>query len=217
MTEYLPPQPKVPKGLDVEDIGEASWVKEKYEHSLELDHVFERFSQRVAIEGKQCIRFVNLWSVPVSPIIHRYELGGSPLSFASDSVFDLLWPKPPSETLPITKPDFKVVRPSKRIYDPTQVPHCPSCNASRVFECQLMPNLINVLRPTSEDGEMSIAERRKQVEKYLEKSEANKDEKRGMEWGTCLIFSCEKDCCIEDGQEVKEVWREEVVYLQWDV
>jgi len=80
-----------------------------------------------------------------------------------------------------------------------------------------MPNLINVLRPTSEDGEMSIAERRKQVEKYLEKSEANKDEKRGMEWGTCLIFSCEKDCCIEDGQEVKEVWREEVVYLQWDV
>ena len=156
-----------------------------------------------------------------SSLSHRYDLGGSPLPFASDKVSDLLWPKPPSEeTPPITKPDFKVVRPSKHIYDPTQVPHCPSCNASRIFECQLMPNLINVLRPTWEEkfpeGKMTNAERRKQVEKSLEKSEVNKYDKRGMEWGTCLIFSCEKDCCVEDGREVKEVWREEVVYLQWD-
>jgi pre-rRNA-processing protein TSR4 len=64
---------------------------------------------------------------------------------------------------------------------------------------------------------MTDEERREQVEKSLKKSEVNKDEKRGMEWGTCLIFSCEKDCCLEDGKEVKEVWREEVVYIQWDV
>ncbi len=63
---------------------------------------------------------------------------------------------------------------------------------------------------------MKNGEQTKQVEKSLEKNEVNKDEKCGMEWGTCLIFSCEKDCCREDGQEVKEVWREEVVYVQWD-
>jgi pre-rRNA-processing protein TSR4 len=67
LTEYLPPQavPKLPKGLKIEDLGEEdkkdkdiTWAKEKYEDSLELDQVFERFTQRVAIEGKQCIRFV---------------------------------------------------------------------------------------------------------------------------------------------------------------
>ena len=66
LTEYLPPQaaPKLPKGLTVDDLGDddkknkdITWAKEKYEDSLELDQVFERFTQRVAIEGKQCIRF----------------------------------------------------------------------------------------------------------------------------------------------------------------
>ena len=85
-----------------------------------------------------------------------------------------------------------------------------------------MPNLINTLSPTLEDGmgkkikKMTDEERRKQIELFLKKSEANKDEKRGMEWGTCLIFSCEKNCCLEDGKDVKEVWREEAVYIQWD-
>jgi pre-rRNA-processing protein TSR4 len=83
-----------------------------------------------------------------------------------------------------------------------------------------MPNLINVLRPAweEESGEkMTDEERRKQIEKSLKKSDANKDEKRGMEWGTCLIFSCGKDCCLENGKDAKEVWREEVVFIQWDV
>jgi pre-rRNA-processing protein TSR4 len=66
-------------------------------------------------------------------------------------------------------------------------------------------------------GKETDEERRKQIEKSFRKGEANKDEKRGMEWGTCLIFSCEKDCCLEDGKEAQEVWREEVVYIQWDV
>lgn len=214
ITEYLPPRavPKLPDGLDVGDLQDdekkekdITWAKEKYEDSLVVDQVFEKFSQRVAIEGKQCI---------------RYELGGTPLPFASDEVSDLLWPKPASDTPPTTKPDFKVIWPSWRAYDATKVPRCPSCNASRVFECQLMPNLINVLRPTWE-GEaggrvekMTDEERRKQIEMSLKKSVINKDEKRGMEWGTCLIFSCERDC-LDDGKEY--AWREEVVYIQWDV
>lgn len=66
-TEYLPPQyvPKLPKGLKIENLVEGdktedgiTWVREKYEDSLYLDQVFERFAQRVAIEGKQCLRFV---------------------------------------------------------------------------------------------------------------------------------------------------------------
>jgi len=85
LIEYLPPQtvPKLPKGLTVEDVIEkdkdVTWTKENYENSLGLDQVFEKFIQRVAIEGKQCIRFVisNSFSVFGSQSLHRYELGGT--------------------------------------------------------------------------------------------------------------------------------------------
>jgi pre-rRNA-processing protein TSR4 len=63
--EYLPPQvkPKVPKGIQVSELGDeetkdkdVSWATETYEDSLEMDHVFERFTKRVGYEGKQCVR-----------------------------------------------------------------------------------------------------------------------------------------------------------------
>lgn len=147
----------------------------------------------------------------------RYELKGVPLPFASDTTFDLLWPTPPQDPLPVTKPDFKVVRPQRRVYDTSAVPRCSECKSPRTFECQLMPNLINVLRPAWEENtkkKFTDEERRKEVERTLKGTD--KSEKRGMDWGTCMIFSCEKDCCVENGKEAKEAWREEVVYIQWD-
>lgn len=145
---------------------------------------------------------------------YSYDLKGVPLPFASDKAFDSLFPKPPSLPLPVTKPDFKVVHPQKRVYDSSAIPSCPLCKSTRVFECQLMPNLINILRVTEDDKvkKLSDEERRKVVEKALK-------EKVGMEWGTCLIFSCSKDCCISsDGDfEGRECWREEYVLTQWDV
>lgn len=82
-----------------------------------------------------------------------------------------------------------------------------------------MPNLINVLRSSSNtsnspSGEMSEEERRKTVQRAL-KGDAGADAGLGMEWGTCMVFSCEKDCCVdEQGVEVRECWREEVVLIQ---
>lgn len=148
----------------------------------------------------------------------RYELNGTPLPFAHDATFDLLWPAPVREPLPVTKPDFKVVWQQKREYTASAVPRCPVCNSVRVFECQLMPNLINVLRPVEEGGKgkkLTDEERRTELEKALKGDD--EEAKRGMEWGTCLVFSCEKDCCLEEGKEGKEAWREEEVYIQWDV
>jgi hypothetical protein len=63
--EYLPPQAKlkVPKGIQVSELGDdekkdkdISWATETYENSLEMDHVFERFTKRIGCEGKQCVR-----------------------------------------------------------------------------------------------------------------------------------------------------------------
>ncbi|KAG6810866.1 hypothetical protein H0H92_010022 [Tricholoma furcatifolium] len=209
VSEYLPPQPKpkLPPGAEVTDSlddddrkgnKDVSWVSEAYEDSLEMDHVFERFTKRVGYEGEQCV---------------RYELNGTPLPFSSDSIFSSLFPSPPAPTLPVTKAAFTVVNTPKRTYFPTNIPPCPACRGKRVFECQLMPNLINVLRrPGDEDKgkPQTDEERRKAVEQALKGAEG-----RGMEWGTAIVFSCEKDCAVgEDGKEAREAWREEVVLVQ---
>jgi pre-rRNA-processing protein TSR4 len=67
-SEYLPPQskPKLPPGAQVTDPldedgkggKDISWASEAYEDSLEMDHVFERFTKRIGFEGEQCVRCV---------------------------------------------------------------------------------------------------------------------------------------------------------------
>ncbi|KAH8795892.1 programmed cell death protein 2 [Flagelloscypha sp. PMI_526] len=209
--EYLPTasdsKSKLPKGVEVQELdpesteGGATWGPEAYENSLNVDQVFERFTKRVAAEGEQCV---------------RYELGGTPLPFSSDQVFDALFPKPtpkPGDAVPVTRGDFKVTSttPQKRVYSLSSpkaqalVPPCPLCSSSRTFECQIMPNLLNLCRKPAQVI-------RKVNEETGDVSVITKD--LGMEWGTCLVFSCEKDCCLPEGN--KECWVEEVVLIQWD-
>jgi pre-rRNA-processing protein TSR4 len=82
-----------------------------------------------------------------------------------------------------------------------------------------MPNLINVLRSgdaANDKKDLTDDERRRIVEQELKRD--GPGAKRGMEWGTCLIFSCSKDCAVgDDGKDAREVWREEVVLVQWGV
>jgi pre-rRNA-processing protein TSR4 len=142
-----------------------------------------------------------------------YELGGKPLPFASDRVFDQLFPFPPPPTLPLTKGTFTVAPRLVRCYQPEYLPHCPFCGSKRVFECQLMPNLLNVLAQDKEGDtgkQMTAHERVREVAKLL-RGGHDMNDKVGMEWGTCMIFSCGKDC-----SEETECWREEVVLVQWD-
>ena len=67
-SEYLPKPKasKVPSAEDVEadyekgkDTKDTSWAMEGYENSLETDHVFDRFSQRVEYQSDQCVRYVT--------------------------------------------------------------------------------------------------------------------------------------------------------------
>lgn len=87
-----------------------------------------------------------------------------------------------------------------------------------MFEVQLVPSLINILRPhtlstTGEDGvqgkdigkdvrNMSEKERKEELEK-IAKGEVDE----GMEWGSILVFSCERDCV-----GVREEW----VGVEWE-
>ncbi|KAF8740006.1 hypothetical protein AX14_003922 [Amanita brunnescens Koide BX004] len=173
VSESLPPQPKqkLSSGAQVlDDDAKGAWTSEKYENSMYVDPVFERFTRRVAAEGKQCV---------------RYELGGVPLPFASDEVFEKLFP------------------PAQRAYDVSAVEACPGCKSRRMFECQLMPNLINVVRRGKSEKQQTDMERREEVARALRGGD-------GMSWGTCIVFSCGRDCS-------ESQWLEEAVMIQWDV
>jgi pre-rRNA-processing protein TSR4 len=68
-SEYLPPPPKtkLPAGVHIQDPADddngkeggknTNWAFEAYENSLEVDHVFDRFTKRVSHEGEQCVRY----------------------------------------------------------------------------------------------------------------------------------------------------------------
>lgn len=78
-----------------------------------------------------------------------------------------------------------------------------------------MPNIINVCRKGSTSSvSLNDEERRKVLEQELKGF--NKTDSYGMEWGTVLVFSCERDCCLEGVKTVKECWREEYVLVQWE-
>lgn len=214
ISEYIP-RPK--NTLDeratggVTDIGadqeSHAWTSEKYENSLRTDHVFDRFNERASHEPQQCV---------------RYDFGGIPLPFAGDDPYKQLFPlfSGNSGLVTVTKSVFNVQDPStRRGYDPTSIPSCPHCDSRRVFECQLMPNLINIIGPgttgsAAGDSGATTDEERKEAMRKLLKGEADG---RGMEWGTVLVFSCEKDCCLGPGnKEKQDAWNEELVLVQWD-
>ncbi|KAA1468743.1 hypothetical protein DENSPDRAFT_794886 [Dentipellis sp. KUC8613] len=204
LSEYIPPPKKekrTPSRIaEQENEDRNTWSSEKYENSMDTDHVFEKFTSRAALEPEQCV---------------RYDLGGTPLSFASDAVFNRLFAlemENQTSTM-VTKAEFKVNDVARRVFDSKTLPPCPLCHSKRVFECQLMPNLINIFRErTQADEKMSDEERRKDVEMLLKGTKG-----RGMDWGTAMVFSCEKDCCPgTDGEPGVYGWMEEVVLVQWD-
>lgn len=148
--------------------------------------------------------------------LRRYELGGTPLPFATDDVLNRLFPAP-GQKAGVTIVSGAVfsasVDDARRSYDAASIPACPSCGGRRVFECQLMPNLINTVRDnataaTAQVDGQTEEERRRTIEKLIK---GGAEDVRGMEWGTAMVFSCENDCCKE-----KSGWAEELVLVQWD-
>lgn len=121
------------------------FAKEGYEKMLldGIDDTFERFVRRVSAEGRQVV---------------RYGFDGEPVPFhARGAVYSMLWPKSASarpkagEHVSVTKSSFGTSDkagspPEARQYTNSNIPPCPACGAPRVFEAQLMPNLINTLK-----------------------------------------------------------------------
>ncbi|KAF8498705.1 programmed cell death protein 2 [Russula emetica] len=211
--EYIPPPnkeaPDEPTAGIVDDDGVTqeghAWASEKYEKSMHTDHVFDRFNERTSHEPQQCV---------------RYDLGGIPMPFASDDLYKRLFPlsteKSTSITVTRAASNVQHSRPG-RGYSAASILACPHCGSRRTFEYQLMPNLIIMLGRGSDTEREDITttdEQRKEVVQRLLKRDPDG---RGMEWGTALVFTCEKDCCLGPGNKEKEgAWSEELVLVHWD-
>jgi len=204
--EYITPKPPpsvskkpIQEAQSSSDTGGAPWGAEPYEVMRKVDDVFERFVARVQEEPQQVL---------------RYDLSGAPLPFSSrDAVYPRMFPI--TTPAPGTAVTVTGSPPTRHEYNPSTLDLCPRCGSPRVFECQIMPNLINVLqRP---DPPSSKAKKQSSEERQAELNALLKGGVDGMEWGTVFIFSCLADCCQDsDGSPAKETWAEEIVVAQWD-
>jgi len=109
---------------------------------------------------------------------------------------------------------------SKKYSNPKNIPKCERCGALRTFEFQLMPNMLSVL-PTEK-----FLNKRKPHKNIRNMKDVNNVSRSdlinqfdtGMEWGTILVFTCSKDCDMDElkQKEIKDdgMWREDISYYE---
>ncbi|ORX82826.1 hypothetical protein BCR32DRAFT_292385 [Anaeromyces robustus] len=131
----------------------------------------------------------------------RYYLKGEPLFYDNDEI-------------------------SKKYSNPKNIPRCEKCGALRTFEFQLMPNILSVL-PTEKF--LNKRKPHKNIHKIKDINKISRSDlinqfDTGMEWGTVLVFTCSKDCDMDEikkknsneGEEKEDdgMWREDVSYYE---
>ncbi|KAJ3292706.1 hypothetical protein HK104_005094 [Borealophlyctis nickersoniae] len=78
-------------------------------------------------------------------------------------------------------------------------PPCPRCNSPRVFEFQLMPNVLSILPteslvPRRSDEQGTKKKKGKNSAGAMDLSAFLEKFAAGMDWGTVLVYSCKEDC-----------------------
>ncbi|KAI8352095.1 programmed cell death protein 2 [Blakeslea trispora] len=86
---------------------------------------------------------------------------------------------------------------------------CPHCRGPRVFECQLMPNVLSIL-PTAE-----YATREQPANEVKDTKSLLDSWNVGMEFGTIMVFVCKKDCHPGSIEDV--TYMEEAVIVQYEM
>lgn len=160
--------------------GAGNWTGESYERQqlpIGVDEVFYKFEERMMRHGGDV----------ASQIMRYHRPEGQPLPYAaSGEAFSKLWTSVEGQ------------EEGKRVYDESGVDKCEGCGAPRMFELQLMPQLVTKL---SESGPLKVQE-----------------EDLALGWATAWVFACAADCGLpEGGPEVEgETWKEEVVLVQFE-
>lgn len=118
----------------------------------------------------------------------RYEFGGAPLLYSKSDNVGKLFSSPQHQT---SSANSKVTIIAHSAGPGNRIPRCQNCTAPRVFECQLVPHAIAQLEVEEEGLE-------------------------GMEWGTVILGTCERDCGERGVEDGKMGWVEEWVGVQWE-
>ncbi|KAI8977137.1 programmed cell death protein 2 [Mycotypha africana] len=93
---------------------------------------------------------------------------------------------------------------------------CPHCNSPRVFEFQLMPNILSVLPITEYASKEQSVNQEEQKQQQQTKKTLLDSWNVGMEFGTVLVFVCQKDCHPGHMEDVAYMEEELIVQYEMD-
>lgn len=94
---------------------------------------------------------------------------------------------------------------------------CKHCHGPRVFEFQLMPNVLSIL-PTTEYASRDQSAQKASIDgkaKHIDAKTVLDSWNVGMEFGTILVFVCQKDCHRGSIEDVS--YLEEVAIVQYEI
>ncbi|OMH85790.1 Programmed cell death protein 2-like [Zancudomyces culisetae] len=218
----------------VEDVSlkndkDEKWEGEKYENSKLPRGMDEAMVKFMSIFGKNPEQVV------------RYQFGGVPLFYTlKDKTAKTLITETvenvtqrsnlPGNTLTEVEEQSTVYSDEDsdedikiNSYSTKKLPKCPLCKGPRTFELQVMPSLISVLKL---DGlSMPDAPKNPKAEHGM-KNTVFHSSGIGMEFGTILVFSCQRNChngkyggnlidALDTDPAVKDViYHEELVLIQ---
>ncbi|KAJ1960308.1 hypothetical protein IWQ62_004279 [Dispira parvispora] len=176
---------------------DPSWVGETYERDQlpsGMDKGLQRFTERVSQWPEQCI---------------RYDFAGIPLLYNySDAVARLMYSRTPE-----SGHAGAFARASPR-YTTSGIPPCQHCGATRVFECQLMPNALLTLG-TERHARQPNSSKHPTTSSSASKSLPPDLATHGMEWGTVMLFCCPQDCHLTANRDpTQEAYFQECVVVQ---
>ncbi|ORX55988.1 hypothetical protein BCR36DRAFT_320712 [Piromyces finnis] len=109
---------------------------------------------------------------------------------------------------------------SKKYSNSKNIPKCERCGALRTFEFQLMPNLLSILPTEKFLNKHKPYKNIRNIKDVntISKSDLINQFDTGMEWGTILVFTCSKDCDMDElkQKEIEDdgMWREDVSYYE---
>lgn len=100
---------------------------------------------------------------------------------------------------------------------PGSIPPCSACGGKRVFELQLMPALVSLLRIEGRDKRMTSCDNQAMNEKSTKGGGQDDADlyrnwsSESIEFGTVFVYTCSQGCWSEDEQ-----YREEYVVVYSD-
>jgi pre-rRNA-processing protein TSR4 len=93
-----------------------------------------------------------------------------------------------------------------QLHDGNHAGKCDACGAPRVYEMQLMPNVLSIL-PTAE---YAAQQQNQEPARTLESMNV------GMEFGTVLVYVCKNDCHPGDTHDTTFVKESALVQYELD-